>query len=325
MKNLCGKKILFFCPSFYNYREMIAEEMEEQGAEVFSYDERPSNDTVFKVLLRLKAKRIIKNTIFNYYSKITTSTEDEEITDVFFINAEAINYESLLLLKKRFKNAKFTLYMWDSLDNKSGLTDVLPIFDNVLSFDKKDCENNELISFEPLFYGRNFEKEDDHIEDINISFIGSIHSDRLMILNQIKQKVDDGYFYLFSPSKIFTLIKLARYKLFSFESGFVKHKKINASDVSNIFNRSHSVLDINHPKQTGLTMRTFEVLGAGKKLITTNENIKEYQFYDESRVYILERNNINFNQLDSFLKTKNTKHSIFTKYRIDNWIKRVLK
>ncbi|HAS6370021.1 TPA: hypothetical protein RQJ52_002773 [Vibrio vulnificus] len=325
MKNLSGRKVLFFCPSFYNYREMISEEMEVQGAEVFSYDERPSNNTIFKILLRLKAKIIIKNIIFNYYSKITTSTYDEEITDVFFINAEAVNYESLLLLKGRYKNAKFTLYMWDSLNNKSGLTDVLPMFDNVLSFDKKDCEYNERINFEPLFYGRNFEKEDNNKEDINISFIGSIHSDRLMILNKIKQRVDDGYFYLFSPSKIFTLIKFVQYKIFSFESGFVKHKKIKASDVSNIFNRSHSVLDINHPKQTGLTMRTFEVLGAGKKLITTNENIKEYQFYDESRVHVLERSNINFNQLDSFLKSKNTKYAKLTEYRIDNWIKRVLK
>ena len=40
-----------------------------------------------------------------------------------------------------------------------------------------------------------------------------------------------------------------------------------------------SVLDINHLDQSGLTIRTFEALGAGKKIITTNSEIKKYPFY----------------------------------------------
>ena len=54
---------------------------------------------------------------------------------------------------------------------------------------------------------------------------------------------------------------------------------------------SRAVLDIQHFKQTGLTMRTLETLGAGKKLITTNPDVKEYDFYDEGRVMTIDRAN----------------------------------
>ena len=39
------------------------------------------------------------------------------------------------------------------------------------------------------------------------------------------------------------------------------------SEVLKLFSQSFSILDVEHPNQKGLTMRTFESLGLGKKLI----------------------------------------------------------
>ena len=33
-------------------------------------------------------------------------------------------------------------------------------------------------------------------------------------------------------------------------------------------------------------MRTFEALGAGKKLITTNKEIKKYSFYESNNIFL---------------------------------------
>jgi hypothetical protein len=46
-----------------------------------------------------------------------------------------------------------------------------------------------------------------------------------------------------------------------------------------------------HPQQRGLTMRTMEVLGAGKKLITTNKEIRCYAFFSADRIMMIDRKN----------------------------------
>jgi hypothetical protein len=48
-------------------------------------------------------------------------------------------------------------------------------------------------------------------------------------------------------------------------------------------------------------MRTFESLGAGRKLITTNQEIKKYPFYDEQNILVINRENIRLNT--EFFKT----------------------
>ena len=56
--------------------------------------------------------------------------------------------------------------------------------------------------------------------------------------------------------------------------------------------QSKVVVDIQHPKQTGLTMRTIEMLGANKKIITTNIDIQHYDFYHPNNFCIVDRNNV---------------------------------
>jgi hypothetical protein len=66
---------------------------------------------------------------------------------------------------------------------------------------------------------------------------------------------------------------------------------MSADDVQHYVNISAAVLDVEHPKQRGLTMRTIETLIAEKKLITTNKNIINSNLYDKSRVCIINRDN----------------------------------
>lgn len=60
MKNLNGRKILLLCPKFYDYANIINNGLIDLGAEVYYYDERPSNSFLFKLFLRLNIPIFLK-------------------------------------------------------------------------------------------------------------------------------------------------------------------------------------------------------------------------------------------------------------------------
>jgi hypothetical protein len=62
-----------------------------------------------------------------------------------------------------------------------------------------------------------------------------------------------------------------------------------AGEVARVLWESFAVLDVEHPRQRGLTMRTFETIGAGKKLITTNTGIRDHDFFDERNILVVDR------------------------------------
>ena len=60
---------------------------------------------------------------------------------------------------------------------------------------------------------------------------------------------------------------------------------INGEEMNQLFLNSRCILDSPQAGQLGLTIRVLEALGAKKKLITTNKDIKNYDFYKEENIY----------------------------------------
>ena len=56
--SLKGKKILFFYTPFFSYEKDIIKELEEKGAEVWSFNERPSDNVFLRILIRLNKNLI---------------------------------------------------------------------------------------------------------------------------------------------------------------------------------------------------------------------------------------------------------------------------
>ena len=117
MMDMIGKKILLFAPKFFNYENSIKEELEQMGAIVHLYDERPNPTSFEKILIR-KARVFVKNKISKYYKSIADIERQFMPDYILFINSEAIGHQELCMLKKRFSQAVFLLYMWDSTKNK---------------------------------------------------------------------------------------------------------------------------------------------------------------------------------------------------------------
>lgn len=103
-----------------------------------------------------------------------------------------------------------------------------------------------------------------------------------------------------------------------------QYNKLNSKNIADIVDKSKIVLDIQHPKQTGLTMRTIEMIGMKKKILTTNKEIKEYDFYRSENICVIDRNNIEIN--DDFLELpyKELDGEIYEKYSLNSWVQEVL-
>lgn len=328
MKGLKDKKILFFSPRFFGYEIEIKNKLVEMGACVDYYDTRPQNDIFTKGLIRIN-KKLISYRVNSYYDEIIRKTANEKYDYIFFIVPEALSSEKLLALKRTHKESKFILYMWDSFSNMKNVIELMDKFDDISSFDPDDCNFYSNVRFRPLFYSDQYKEiADDKNDFYDLTFIGTAHSDRYSIIKNIEKSYADTdvkiFSYMYLQSKVYFMFL----KLFNgnFKNANVKDIKFQAIDqdsIINIIKTSKTIIDIHHPKQNGLTIRTIEMLGAKRKLITTNERIQEYDFYSPQNIYIIDRNNpvVDENFLNG--NYEECKPEVYEKYSIECWIKDV--
>ena len=69
----------------------------------------------------------------------------------------------------------------------------------------------------------------------------------------------------------------------------IHFKSLSSEEVCQIYNVSRCVLDIEHPKQSGATTRPIEMLPMKKKIITTNQHVKEFLFYNDNNFCVIDR------------------------------------
>lgn len=332
MLELKGKKILLFVPKFFGYELDIKKELENLGAKVFYFDARPKNDFITKVFIRLNLKKMIQKKIDKYYQNIITNTKDESIDYLFLVDPETIDNKKIENIKKQHNNIKVYTYMWDSVNNRKKSLEILPVSDRFFTFDKMDKKINDKIEFLPLFYINDYKDIAEDRSDIcyDFSFIGTIHSDRYKVIKKFEQFAEKNnmktFFYFYSPSKIlFFFQKLLKKDFRNIDKKDISYVSLNKKDVVDIVRKSKSIIDIHHPRQSGLTMRTLEILGAKRKLFTTNDDVKNYDFYDANNIYCFDRNNPNIKI--EFLNKDNSgiNDIVYKKYSLTQWIKHIFK
>ncbi len=330
MKALANRHVLLLCPSFFGYEIEIKKTLETLGATVYAFDERPENDFLTKALIRLNQRRFIAGKIQRYYRDILTKIAQQPIDTIFLINPEAIDKEKLLLLKKQFPQAQVLIYVWDAIANKPNAKTLLPLADRCFSFDSRDAEQYEGVRFLPLFYIKAYEEmaKREARRSYDISFIGTIHSDRYHIVKAIQeQALAQGrqvFSYFYCPNlMVFLYRKYVTRELRGVDGKMISYQSLSQQQVLSIISQSKAVIDIEHPKQQGLTMRAIEMLGAKRKLIATNQVIKTYDFYHSDNILLIERDNpkVNFNFVDGDYRPIDS--VTYRKYTLQNWVSRI--
>lgn len=303
--------------------------MQELGAEVDFFDERSVTSASERALLKINPY-IFERKSRKYYEDILEK-EQKRYDYVFIIKADMIPGKSLQKIRTKYADAKLCLYLYDSIKNIPGILKKLPYFDVKYSFDLNDCSLYPELKLRPLFYADEFrrEKGEEESYQYDISFCGTIHSDRYKIIRKIedicKKKAYKMYWFGYLQSKfMYYYYKVTKPEFRNTSISTFTYTKLNSSNIANIVNNSKVVLDIQHPRQTGLTMRTIEMVGMKKKIITTNKEIKKYDFYKPENICVIDRDNITIP--DEFLNIpyQTLDKETYEKYSLDQWVLDVL-
>jgi len=306
MIGLKGKKILFLSVSFFNYEKAIAKRLSELGAEVDFYDERPSNSNISKGIIRLN-KRWYHLKIKAYYNDILNKIENKRYDYFLLIKGEATPSFFLENIREKNPEMEMIYYNFDPITEYPCLISHLPYFDRKYTFEYNDSVVYNMC-FRPLFYLDEYKDLNQKSEPLeyDMVFIGSAHTDRYIVGEKIRETADrlglTSYFYYYAMGKIaFRLKKIIDKNLKQFDVAKVSFEKLNHHQIIGFYKKAKSVIDINKPFQNGLTIRTFEVLASGKKLITTNTDIVNYPFYSPENILLIDRENIHLDP--DFFKT----------------------
>lgn len=327
MRRLDGERVLLIAPRFFGYEEEIASELRRRGADIDFLPDRPFQSSLLKAVTRFK-RELVLGYANRFFIDSIEKLGRTSYKYILVIQGEGVSPQLLTILRTNFPSALFVLYMWDSFRNKKSLIPNLDYFDRCLTFDPDDAQQYGMV-FRPLFFSPGFSRAPMQNFDYGLSFIGTAHSDRYKIVSQVTSGLSElercyVYLYLQAPW-VYWAHKIGNRAFRGARAEDFKYSPLSKAEVQRVFFSSMAVIDIEHPAQTGLTMRTFETIGSNKKMITTNQRVRDYDFYNDENIFVLDRKNIR-RVPKSFFKKPYTpvKESIYSKYSLSGWIEEIL-
>lgn len=285
-----GGKALVIVPAFFGYEKDIAAEFARQGYETICFDERPSDSAIGRAALRFR-KEFMAGMIRNYYNHRWSELDGKNFDIVFVVKGEAIPRWFLERLRRSNPDARFVFYAWDALSNANNCLSVLDCFDQLFTFDPADAARREDFTYLPLFYTSEFRPLPE-VASANrrhtLSFVGTLHTDRYAFVKKLFAGRSGTYAFFHVQARwYFALTKYLTKEHSAASWGEVSFHKLRRENVAEVFRNSAAVLDMPRRGQSGLTIRTFEVLASGAVLVTTNPEVINEPFFDSSRILVV--------------------------------------
>ena len=276
-----------------HYGDAIRDELISRGANVKRYDERPSQKSLTKIIIRLFKKKIPQ--IFDrYITKLIKENEGTKFDYILICKGEAFTPLTINHLRKAYPGVTIILYLWDVM-HLTKMNDVITSCDRVYSFDPGDVKKNKGLIFRPTFFVKEYTTVHDTKDYKNdVVFIGTLFGKRYQEIQNFKNKFESAGYrflsYLYVPGLIVYI------KDFITKFPYISFKKIHLSPLTvagtvDVLNETKAILDINYSFQQSLSTRAHEAMAARRKYITTNPEIKTYDYYNPQNVLVIDRLN----------------------------------
>lgn len=245
----------------------------------------------------------------NHIKKIIS---DKEIFDqILIIRPDKLHKDSLDFLRK--SSVQLTCFLFDGIENFKNQKKTITYFDSIYSYDKRDVEKFNFQFLTNYIY-------DDKISQntiINKAFSISSFDKRFPLLEKLAN-------YLTVNQVPFRFI-VKKNKLLNHNTIEITKKYFPINDVKKIISSSLVMVDLQKNNQFGLSFRVFEALGYRKKLITNNQDIITYDFYNKNNIFVINNENIEI-PIDFFESAyEDINPLILNKYKLENWIFEVFK
>lgn len=308
---LHSKNILFISSNYFGYYEHIVKALTRFGARVDWFSDTPTGK-----MSRIKSMFLENGNVSHdkHYGKLKKNLSCH-YDYIFVIKGDVVPDTFLDYLKDRYKNAQFIMYHWDDIDLFPNVKGKFKYFDRILSYNIGDCKKYKLI-LRPIFFvpilNVNYEKT------IDVSIVGSYNLVREKFINKFQQlnpEVEIYSHYYINP------LMFVREKLPLVTCKNYKFYKLSYKEMLKLVSLSKACLDVPHFQQQGLTTRSIEALQFQTKVITTNTNIKLYDYYSEKNHYIVDLDNPVIDKDWINEPYEIIDKEIVEKYTIDYWIK----
>lgn len=341
------KRVLFFTSTFMDIYKDVQNVMKKMGYEVVWVEASTITPNPFNRLLNLYTPENIKTyleKVDQMWGKILSKDEFQLPFDFFFaINGLDIHPRLINFLTHKNPNIKKILYLYDRVAGVIQLDEFFKYYDKVFSFDMSDCDKYGL-TFLPIYWSPISSMYHVKYNIFGLASFSPLKPERTALYQKIKHIADinnlqsfiklyvntgnDSKVVFFLKSVLKRLLRRNSISLSLLLSDITTFDKLSPNEYRNLINLSDTILDTQAPYQDGLTARFMWAVGAGKKIITTNYNIKKYEFYSTNQFYILSENNEDSEALLEFLISRfiptEGYYDKIQRYRIDNWIKTIL-
>ena len=208
---------------------------------------------------------------------------------ILFISGGCYPKSFLKILKEVNPKAKMILFLWDKLEYSlfKGKEDC---FDYIFSYDRIDSLENNFI-FRPTFYIDKCLENVPLKKEYDFYYIGVLRDEkRYQYVKWLKDYLEENNLKVFLKlytGKIAGVEDLKQYLPLKYDEDLITTKGISYNENIEILKNSKVVLDLKYKEQRGLTLRCYEALATETKIITDNEDIVNYDFYNENNIKVI--------------------------------------
>lgn len=235
---------------------------------------------------------------------------------VIIIRGDMIPLNYVKQLKE--KGNSIYIYHWDSLKRHPEIHKYIPYANRFYVFDPKDA-NSEKIGITNFFFDYEMPNEHDAKHCKTAYYIGNfVDVKRVGLLEKIAKILSDEEYDI--------NFQINKNKDQNFDLKFSKYIYKTIDYDKNIENvlQSDILIDIHNPIHKGLSFRFFEAIKYGKKIITDNPEVENYDFYNSQNIFIIRENNLD--EIVEFVSTPFIGYSqeIIAKYSFSNWFNNIV-
>ncbi|GGP03082.1 hypothetical protein GCM10010992_10060 [Cloacibacterium rupense] len=211
-------------------------------------------------------------------------------------------------------------FQLDGLSVSSKILDYKKYFDDIFVFDPDDVKKypDAALHFLPNCY---FGAPDFSIpSEIDLLYIGQYLDERNVQLKNLHRYLEEHQLSYSSYTSLY------RGRDFEPLHPKVLQHKTSTSYEGNLdfVKKSKIILDFKRKEHNGLSLRFFEAMQYGKKIITDNVSVKNYEFYHPNNIFVTD-----FVHLDGILEFIQKPYhplpeTLIEQYGFKNWIKVIL-
>jgi len=253
---------------------------------------------------KLFGKNLKKTFVFDRIQKEMSAIGNQDT--IFIIRPDLLDDNTLQFLRRKTTN--FIAYYYDSTRRFPRKLDIINYFDTIYSYDKQDIKEHGFKLLTNYIFAENDNVDYDY-QFFNIS----TNDHRFPLIENLA-----GYL----KAKDWTYnIKVFNGTPMDAEHVDVITEHQSIEQVERMILKSKIIVEIQRNDQIGLSFRIFEALGYRKKLITTNTDVVNYDFYNPQNILVIDENNIEIP--DDFVNSPYVEidNVILDKYRVKNWVK----